>query len=251
MIFNEQFYYHESPFDTLDKSKARFNCTFLTNNYRYALEYSKKDNGKIGYLYKITFKSSLNIFNIRHVLDDFKLNKHCDTKLYQFAHTSNWFSDSDLRNKLLKNIFRLGYDGFFDFESDKFDNPSIGVFDSNNLTVLEKLDLRNIRKEFSDLYESDLNNVQFWASQLYNSGYKELDLISDLIFLDKSLTLEKPDILKGIDLSKSKLSENKINFDKIGRPYALRNNIKRDYILNLKTFLRLKENDNTDKSNNC
>jgi len=105
------------------------------------VDYLNNPNGTI---FKCYLKTPLNIFNMRSKVDFYKLNKELnfsrmDSAIYK---TLDWTYDvlSYKRDIVIDTIYDFGeYDGFFNFESlDKPENPSIGIFDKNNI-ILEKV----------------------------------------------------------------------------------------------------------------
>lgn len=260
MVFNEQLYknrgrvyFHGTPYETLDKSNGRFGCFFLTTDFSYAVDYSKKEEkGIFGNVFEFHLRSPMNIFNIKSTMDRYKLQKIVSKELYELANLSNWLVNSkDIasRKDLINAIKSLGYDGFFDSEVDDdkiYKNPTIGIFSLDNLDFIKTyvFDDFKLNKQFKERYDWELKNLCTKCMLLYKSGIKDKDLLIDILYLDKTKTLlrqEIADYVKGVDLKKFEEFNVEVKFNQIGEPYYLQGGRIREQILDTERFLKLKE----------
>lgn len=260
MILNEQIlknknrrYFHGTPFDDLDKSKNNYGCLFLTTDFSYAVSYSKvEEQGDFGYVFEFHLKKPMNIFNIRSTMDRFKLQRSVNDEIYSLANTNNWLTAHNgiqLRPKLLKSLKELGYDGFFDKEIDEneiYDNPAIGIFNTDKITLVDKISYKDFskNKQFNNRHKDELNNLYNKLLLVFQAGIKDKNLLIDLLYLDYTKCLSRQEISDFIDkINFQKLQESKkiVYFNKINEPYYLIGNKLKEMVFKPETFLRIKE----------
>jgi hypothetical protein len=196
MTLNEQtisrkgrIYYHGSAYDSLNKENARFPYFFITTNLFYAINYSRQTHNNYNKVYEVHINKVLNIFNANHSIDKFKIQKRFSLTEFQINdlqrkdwYRIDWIKDLGGREKFVEEVKKLGYDGFFNFEFDRFNpitddekgeekNPSfkrtsMGIFDINNLSFSKTLSLKDLLEddEFKKKFENDIkflkNNIK-------------------------------------------------------------------------------------------
>jgi len=103
---------------------------------------------------------------MRSKVDFYKLNKKLhfspmDSAIYK---SLDWTYDvlSYKRNIVIDTIYDFGeYDGFFNFESlDKPENPSIGIFDKNNIIIENVWTVEEYKLINHKVFESIKNNTE-------------------------------------------------------------------------------------------
>ena len=171
-------YWHGSSFPEFDQSKSFWKMLYLTQNLKYALEYSKRgNNADWGYLYQCHFKDTLNIFNANDTLDRTRLLKKMNISKEDKDDFVNDITSSDWlhtfgkkgRDEILEALIDLGYDGFFNYEKNFSVNssPSIGVFDSG-LVEIDKVyygnEIQNLIDNLSNYKQEQKDQIDYYLS---------------------------------------------------------------------------------------
>lgn len=143
-------YWHGAEYPDFDQSKSKWGMFYLTQDLSYALEYSRRDIRKDwGYLYQCHFADTMYIFNALDKLDRAKLSKWMVgveripkdqvEEVMDVLANEDWPNvlGNTWRERILNDLLTLGYDGFFNYESNQSPNvsPSIGVFDVNLIKI--------------------------------------------------------------------------------------------------------------------
>ena len=257
MALQEQTYrghkriYYQGRAPDFDESKRTFKDVFyLTTSIVYAVSYA----GEKGNVSSYVLKKDLNIFNAKSKQDYNKIKNVLSNDLLSYLDRladEDWVFEDNLfeqttKNKFIKIIKSLGYDGFFNYEVDKkflrrmkkspywdfmnkvmIDNPSIGVFDESNLIKVDSnIDFKSESsyKEFSDLEKNFI-------------AYNLLNLLNNDNFDDEHKYMLYKSLCNSLmTLSKDEIYELVFSYDK-------------DFILNnskdfMKKFEYLKEANN-------
>lgn len=257
MALQEQTYrghkriYYQGRAPDFDESKRTFKDVFyLTTSIVYAVSYA----GEKGNVSSYVLKKDLNIFNAKSKQDYNKIKNVLSNDLLSYLDRladEDWVFEDNLfeqttKNKFIKIIKSLGYDGFFNYEVDKkflrrmkkspywdfmnkvmIDNPSIGVFDESNLIKVDSnIDFKSESsyKEFSDLEKNFI-------------AYNLLNLLNNDKFDDEHKYMLYKSLCNSLmTLSKDEIYELVFSYDK-------------DFILNnskdfMKKFEYLKEANN-------
>lgn len=257
MALQEQTYrghkriYYQGRAPDFDESKRTFKDVFyLTTSIVYAVSYA----GEKGNVSSYVLKKDLNIFNAKSKQDYNKIKNVLSNDLLSYLDRladEDWVFEDNLfeqttKNKFIKIIKSLGYDGFFNYEVDKkflrrmkkspywdfmnkvmIDNPSIGVFDESNLIKVDSnIDFKSESsyKEFSDLEKNFI-------------AYNLLNLLNNDKFDDEHKYMLYKSLCNNLmTLSKDEIYELVFSYDK-------------DFILNnskdfMKKFEYLKEANN-------
>jgi hypothetical protein len=130
----------------------------LSKNKVYAIQYSYAGS-YIGHLYKVELIEDANLLNL-HYEKDAKIFKEAfpefSEEIFTTLKTSDWMDyhqkfvglNLDIvkrkRDILIKKVYELGFDGFFNYEVSKPKYPSIALFDNKKLKILEVFNQKEI-----------------------------------------------------------------------------------------------------------
>lgn len=189
---------------------------YLTTSFVYACIYA----GENGTVDSFKLSEDLDIFNANSE-KDFSLLKNYLEKyrkdLLQYLprlKKEDWtlgdIFDTKIRNDLIEILKALKFDGFFNYEVDKnllkfymekgygeqvnpvmIENPSIGIFDENNLL---KIDSKKgtgefeEEKSYQEFKEKEKDFIKYRILKLYDEGkYTFMDVAHEIISLNKRL----------------------------------------------------------------
>lgn len=230
MILNEQLlkrknriYYHGSQFEIFDKLNSSFGLFFLSIYWKYAIKYAVLDSDDVynGLVYFFKIAKPLNVFNPRSKVDLFKLHKKMKEpeigwKVFDdILLNYDWFLFERYginRNTILNKIKELEYDGVIQIfeEKFKFDDlgfHSIGIFNINNLIMLEKMSYEDFVKskggqtiKESELMDARLGNFALGKkfrndSDLFNYIYNNSHLTENDIKINRKLIINSSKIV--------------------------------------------------------
>jgi len=157
LLTNQQYtntskiYYHGSVYDfvtpVIDNEEGMF---WFTPNKDYSFNYLDVDidilSGETwhGWIYWLRLTRQLNLFNAYSLRDRRHL---CDynSKFFDIIEdlkTMDWFQVAQLRDftrdELLEAVKGLGFDGVFNYEMKRNQNPSIGIFSVDPVQLLRR-----------------------------------------------------------------------------------------------------------------
>ena len=186
--------YYNGHIINFDEDKKIFKDVFyLTTFLPYAVSYA----GENGIVSSYVLDKNVNIFNAKSKVDYNTIKPFLPSDLLPYLNrlaNEDWVFEDNIFNQTIKNRFikiikYLEYDGFFNFEVDKkylnriksseygdyinrvmINNPSIGIFDKRNLILVENtVDYKNDEeyKEFSIL---EKNFIAYNLLELLNEN---------------------------------------------------------------------------------
>lgn len=203
---HKRIYYHGQPCkDSLPHLCDEF---YLTPNFIYACTYA----GDNGIVESYTLSKDANIFNAQSKKDYDMLQSYLEEKLPillqylpRLVH-EDWVLgnpfNTTVKNKFIKILKELHYDGFFNYEIDKkllqiyrenhcdyvnpvlINNPSIGIFDTSILLPIDtKVGYEDFKKEpaFLEFKEKELYFIKYRILKLYEKGLYTQENIEDEI----------------------------------------------------------------------
>lgn len=251
---HKRIYYNEHILDFDEDKKIFKDVFYLTTFLPYAVSYA----GESGEVSSYMLNKNVNIFNAKSKIDYNTIKPFLPKDLLPYLNrlaNEDWVFEDNIFNQTIKNRFikilkYLEYDGFFNFEVDKkhlnrikeskfwnyinkvmINNPSIGIFDKRNLILVEK----------SVDYKNDEDYKEFSISEKNFIAYNILELLNENKF-DEEHKQELYDVLSEgqiLTLSKEEIHDLIFSCDK-------------DYILNnseefMKKFEYLRESTNSYK----
>lgn len=212
MILNEQkftnkskIFYHGQVKKNSSEKDANFNCFFITNNFMYAVPYTKGRGRDIGVIEKYRLARTINVFNPRNSVDLGFLKKKLNMNnskwqiLVPQLIKSDWIQNTVIdRKKIIKCIKQLGYDGFVNWESihkddynlsfpDYYNNSmSIGVFNKDSLQKIGVLEQKDFASESREFVKAHNDELKYKAETIAMSIKQKLDTNTVLFEVFKS-----------------------------------------------------------------
>lgn len=213
-------FWRGSEYPIWNSEKSEYSCLYVSTDIVYALAYSHPGSYKVEtakYLTQYFLNSRINLFNARFPKDYRKLEDYCRThenyreflKLLDKLKDYDWYNEVlgyESRERIIKAIKELNYDGFVNMESKgdyiKRNKPKkysdttvygfdgIGIFDDSFLTI------NKVYYGWSDIQKiSDIQNIREGAAHIINQHLyeicknKELKIDDDLLKTLNKLTL--------------------------------------------------------------
>lgn len=190
---HKRIYYNGHVLD-FDEDKKIFKGVFyLTTFLPYAVSYA----GENGIVSSYVLDKNVNIFNAKSKVDYNTIKPFLPSDLLPYLNrlaNEDWVFEDNIFNQTIKNRFikiikYLEYDGFFNFEVDKkylnrikesrfwnyinkvmINNPSIGIFDKRNLILVEKsVDYKN-DEDYKEFSISEKNFIAYNILELLNEN---------------------------------------------------------------------------------
>ena len=233
MCLNEQkltnksrVYYH----GTINRDEAsaipNFPWFSITTNFMYAVCYARKCQTEFGIIKKFVINRELNVFNARCTTDSEKLRKTLNIDDSKWSKIETILRDKDwillgekLRQKIIRTLMSLGYDGFFNFECTERcpylidfgirgnyeSSASFGIFNKDCLTEIEVLEREALEKEsnlFKKQYRDEIEYLTTYIPLLLKERLSKDEILLQIYDLCPTLTWAE------LEANYSKIEEN-------------------------------------------